>query len=83
MTEFCNNNKQLPLRISVKNYENNGPHKLYGSVNITCRGIEMLREGEDELEIRNAKGRVTGRLTFNNFQMDMRPSLLEYLKHGW
>lgn len=46
MTDFCNNNKQLPLRISVLNYVNNGPHKLYGSVNITTRGIEML--GEDE-----------------------------------
>ena len=42
----------------------------------------MLGEDE-ELLIRDAKGKVTGQLVFNNFQMDMRPSLLEYLKHGW
>lgn len=30
MTEFCNNNKQLPIRISVKNYVNAGTHKVYG-----------------------------------------------------
>ena len=26
MTQFCNNNKQLPIRISVYNYKNTGDH---------------------------------------------------------
>ena len=37
MTEFCNNNKQLPLRISVYNYSNSGDPSLYGSVEISTR----------------------------------------------
>lgn len=81
MTEFCNNNKHLPIRLSVYNYSNSGEHKMYGSVEITTRGIEML-PGK-VLELRDAKGKVNGRIQFNQFQMDMRPSLLEYLKHGW
>ena len=52
------------MRISVLNYANNGPHKLYGSVDITTRGIEMLGEDE-ELLIKDAKGKVTGQLVFN------------------
>ena len=82
MTQFCNNNKQLPLRISVKNEKNNGTHKMYGSVNITTRGIEMLAPGEP-ITLTNAKGQKTGQIAFNQFQMDMRPSLAEYLQSGW
>lgn len=39
--------------------------------------------GSGVLELKDAKGKVKGSITFNQFQMDMRPSLLEYLKHGW
>ena len=63
MTEFCNNNKQLPLRISVHNYKNQGSHDLYGSLDITTRGIEM--NPNIPLQIKNAKGKVTGSITFN------------------
>ena len=41
MTEFCNNNKMLPLRFTVYNYRNNGEHKMYGRVVTTTREIEM------------------------------------------
>ena len=81
MTDFCNNNKQLPLRISVYNYKNSGAHNLYGSVDTTTRNIEMLAGGT--LALKDAKGKVKGTITFNQFMMDMRPSLIEYLKHGW
>ena len=37
----------------------------------------------DSLELVNEKGKKKGLITFNQFTMDMRPSLLEYLKHGW
>lgn len=63
MTEFCNNNKLLPLKISVKCDQNYGVHKIYGSVEITTRGIEMA--GLQSLELKNAKGKVTGTITFN------------------
>ena len=58
MTEFCNNNKQLPLRISVYNYKNSGQHALYGDVETTTRDIEMLAGGA--LELKDAKGRTKG-----------------------
>ena len=81
MTEFCNNNKQLPLRITVFNYKNHGEHSEYGHVETTTRGIEM--QAGESFTLLNQKGQKTGQLTFNQFEMDMRPSLLEYLKHGW
>ena len=37
----------------------------------------------DTLALKNEKGKVTGTICFNQFQMDMRPSLLEYLGQGW
>ena len=58
MTEFCNNNKQLPIRITVKNYSNAGAHKVYGSVDTTTRNIEMLAGGI--LELKDAKGKTKG-----------------------
>ncbi len=81
MTEFCNNNKILPLRFSVFNYRNSGAPKLYGSVDTTTRDIEMLAGGN--MELLDSKGKVKGTICFNQFQMDMRPSLLDYLSHGW
>jgi len=35
------------------------------------------------LALLNSKGKRTGTICFNQFNMDMRPSLLEYLNHGW
>jgi len=35
------------------------------------------------LALKNKKGKTKGTITFNQFQMDMRPSLLDYLSHGW
>ena len=64
MTEFCNNNKQLPLRISVYNYKNHGAHKLYGFVEITARGIEMAYN-VNKLALTNKKGKVKGHIEFN------------------
>ena len=81
MTEFCNNSKFLPLRLSVYSYQNSGDHPCYGSVITTTRDIEMLSDGK--LAITNKKGKKTGYLVFNTFKMDMRPSLVEYLGQGW
>lgn len=81
MTEFCNNNKFLPVRFSVYSYSNSGEHHCYGRVTTTTRAIEMLPD--ETLELTDDKGKVGGTITFNQFQMDMRPSLVEYLKHGW
>ena len=81
MTEFCNNNKMLPLRFTVYNYRNNGEHKMYGRVVTTTREIEMSLPAP--LTIRDEKNRVKGTLHFNRFDMDMRPSLLEFLSQGW
>lgn len=70
------------MRLTVYNYRNNGQHRMYGYVDTTTRGIEMLNVNEP-LYIKNEKGKVTGSLVFNKFEMDMRPSLLDYLSQGW
>lgn len=66
MTEFCNNNKELPLRISVYNYQNNGDHKLYGQVLTSAKQIEMKAVGH-QLPLTNAKGKRVGHIAFNQF----------------
>ena len=35
------------------------------------------------LEIKDQKGKVGGTITFNQLVMDMRPSLVDYLRQGW
>jgi Copine len=81
MAEFCNNNKYLPLRISVFSYTNSGDHPKYGSVICNLKDIEML--GKSEMPIRNTRGKKTGSIRFETLKMDMRPSLVEYLRQGW
>jgi len=81
MAEFCNNNKYLPLRFSVFSYTNSGDHPKYGSVVCNLKAIEML--GDGKLEIKNKNNKVTGSIQFNTLKMDMRPSLVEYLRQGW
>ena len=81
MAEFCNNNKYLPLRFSVYSYTNSGDHPRYGFAECTLKQIEML--GDNPLVIRNSKGKKTGELLFKTLKMDMRPSLVSYLREGW
>lgn len=83
MTEFCNNNKYLPVRFSVLSYTNQGEHHCYGQVITTTRDIEMLPAENKYLNLTDKTGKVTGQLIFKQFDMDMRPSLLEYLQNGW
>ena len=83
MTEFCNNDKYLPIRFSVYSFSNSGPNQMYGSVTCTTRDIEMLPEAKKEMKIKDSKGKVTGKLEFKQFDMDMKPSLVEYLTNGW
>ena len=72
----------LPLRISVKHFSNSGDPKIYGSLETTAKQIEMKRLSE-RLPIANQKGKTVGYISFNQLDMDMRPSLAEYLQNGW
>ena len=55
---------------------------MYGYLETTTRGIEMIGLG-NPIPLKNEKGKTTGQIVFNQFQMDMRPSLIDYLKQGW
>lgn len=61
MTEFCNNNKYLPLRFSVYSYTNAGDHPFYGSVICHVKDLEML----SIQEIRDKNGKLGGTIVFN------------------
>lgn len=43
MSDLCNSNKKLPLKLSVNNFRNYGTHNSYGSVITSIREIEMGR----------------------------------------
>jgi len=81
MPEFCNCNKYLPIKLTILSYVNSGEHPCYGSVTTTTRDIEMLPD--KRLTIKNSKGEENGYIQFNQFDMDMRPSLIGYLREGW
>ena len=80
LTDFCANNKTLPIRINAYSYENSGDHKLYGRVITSVREIEM---GRTTLELISKRNKIMGHLYVEHFKVDMKPSLLNYLKHGW
>ena len=73
LTDFCNKNKTLPIRLSVYNYTNVGDHDLYGQVITSVREIEI---GKTELELRSKRNKYMGTLNIDNFKVDMKPSLL-------
>ena len=80
MSTLCNNNKKLPIRISVHSFKNFGTHYCYGSVITSLREIEM---GRHILELTTSRGKSAGTVTVTNLHMNLRPSLLAYLKSGW
>ncbi len=81
MSDFCNNNKYLPLKFSVFSYANSGSHPRYGSLLCNLKDIEM--QGDNPMELKNKRGSNVGTIRFTTLKMDMRPSLLMYLEQGW
>lgn len=81
MTDFCNNNKLCPLRLTVRSHLNHGIHPLYGRVETTTREIEMAKD--NKLELKDDSNKVRGSIQFNRFEMDMRRGLVQYLSDGW
>lgn len=53
MSTLCNNNKKLPLRISVLSFANSGEHFLYGQVITSVREIEM---GKTVMQLTSRRG---------------------------
>lgn len=80
MSTLCNNNKKLPLRLSVHSFRNYGTHYCYGSVITSLREIEM---GRTKLEIRTSNDKVGGVIQVTNIVLNLRPTLLAYLSSGW
>lgn len=80
MSTLCNNNKKLPLRISVHSFKNYGTHYCYGMVTTSMREIEM---GRTNLQLTKKNGKPGGRIEVTNISLNLRPSLLAYLNSGW
>ncbi len=51
MSELCNNNKNLPLRLTVASYTNSGDDPIYGSITTSTKEIEMLPEKDMRLQL--------------------------------
>lgn len=80
MSLLCNNNKKLPIRLSVHSFKNFGTNYCYGSCVTSLREIEM---GSNQLTLKTAKGKVSGVINITNITLNLRPSLLAYLQSGW
>ena len=64
MSELCNNNKNLPLRLTVASYTNSGDDPIYGSVVTSTKEIEMLPEKDMTLFLKDMKGKAAGSISF-------------------
>ena len=77
MQLVCNGDIDLPVKFSVYNYRQMGPHALYGEVVTTVRELEETQKREFPL----SDG--AGLIRFEQFTVVHRPSFVEYLKSGW
>ena len=80
MTTLCSNNKTLPIRFTICNFNNQGDHKMYGSCVSSIREIEM---GKTNHTLTSPRDKYAGEMDFSILRMDLKPSLTAYLQSGW
>ena len=69
MIEVCNNQKDLPLKLTVQSYQTSGEHLTYGTCETTMQ--ELMEMNEKILFLNNAKGRKTKQyIKFDQFKID-------------
>jgi hypothetical protein len=79
MDEFCNKNKWLPLKFTIKNFSNQGKHQEYGSIICNFKDIEMVKGERIYLKDKEGK-KMKNWIKFEDHSIDKRLSLVEYLR---
>lgn len=71
----------IPLIFEIWAYQKNGEHRIYGRV---CRTVRQLLDSQgEELDIIKRQGMPWGKLTFSDFRLIERPTMMDYLRSGW
>jgi hypothetical protein len=81
LENLCNSNLDLPLIFEVWSYQKSGNHRIYGRVRSTAR--ELKDAIGDKFDIIKRQGMPFGTMTFDKFDLIVRPSMVDYLRSGW
>jgi hypothetical protein len=69
------------LIFEVWSNQNNGSHKIYGRFRSTVR--ELKDSIGNKFEITKKQGIPLGSMTFDKFDLIVRPSMVDFLRSGW
>ncbi|TNV81618.1 hypothetical protein FGO68_gene13326 [Halteria grandinella] len=78
---FCNSDTNLPLKIQLCNYRQDGIHPLYGQFITTL--TELSAKETSSFPLINSQGHQTGTIYFKKFIVIPHPSIAEYIRSGW
>ena len=81
LQRLCNNNKKLPLKFALYNFINNEKRLLYGLLETNIETI--LKQPGTVFDLVDPKGKVSGNISFPQFEIVEQQSFIEFLKDGW
>mmetsp|Transcript_23591 Transcript_23591/g.23260 ORF Transcript_23591/g.23260 Transcript_23591/m.23260 type:complete len:180 (-) Transcript_23591:588-1127(-) len=76
-SQFCNGEKNLPIKIEFYSYEENNNDQCYGE----CLTTVAELQDKKTFEVVGKKG--GGRLIVDSFLLIEMPSFMDYLRSGW
>ncbi|KAL9655975.1 hypothetical protein ABK040_007596 [Willaertia magna] len=84
---LCNGNDQLPLRITIYDWDKNSAHDYIGSCYLTLSKLRELHQSRQSIELvdekntkKNTKSR--GRLSVHSYAVEETYSFIDYLSGG-
>ena len=78
---LCNSDIDMPLVWEIWSFQKNGSHRIYGRVIGSIR--QMLDRETQNLDIIKKQGMPYGSMTFSQFQLIEKPTMMEYFRSGW
>ena len=78
---LCNSDPNLPILFEVWNYNSDGNHKKYGSIQTTLQGLQTKQQ--KTYTIADHENLASGTMDFTQFLVIEKPSMMDYLRSGW
>eukprot|EP00347_Sterkiella_histriomuscorum_P005523 403356292 len=79
ISQICNGDLNLPIKIEVYSQVENGRDELYGEAKTT---LNQIKSGTKQFNLTN-KNKNGGTISFDQFTIFEMPNFMEYLRSGW
>lgn len=80
-SKLCGGNMNLPIKVALLNFKNNGSHKWKGE--FICRASDLGQGASKQHDLfNNRKKKSAGKLCFMNFSKQLNFKFVDYLKGG-